>query len=64
MFHTDAGSDNFGQIAKNFFVGNDGLRLEFYGGSGRANPDGVPGTVHYQSSIPVFGAQASYPLNR
>ncbi len=62
MFHTDAGTDNFGQIAESFFVGNDGLRLKFYGGAGRANPDGVLGTVHYQSSITVFGALASYPL--
>ncbi len=62
MFHTDSGTDNFGQIAESFFVGNDGLRLKFYGGAGRANPDGVLGSVHYQSSITVFGGMASYPL--
>jgi hemolysin activation/secretion protein len=62
LFHTSAGTDNFGQASTSAFIGNSGLRLKLYGGAGRANPGGVLREIHYNSAITVFGAQLSYPL--
>jgi hemolysin activation/secretion protein len=62
LFHTEAGTDNFGQIAESFFIGDSGLRVRLYGGAGRAQPAGPLGDVHYQSFITVFGGLLSYPL--
>jgi hemolysin activation/secretion protein len=62
IFHTSAGTDNFGEGSTSAFIGNSGLRIKLYGGTGRANPGGVLREIRYNSSITVFGAQASYPL--
>jgi hemolysin activation/secretion protein len=62
FFHTSGNTDNFGQASESFFIGSDGLRLQLYGGSGRAWPGGALGSVAYESDIEVFGGQLSYPL--
>ena len=62
VFHTEGGTDNFGQASESFFVGDDGLRLKFYGGAGHGTPNGTLGSVRYQSYITVFGCLLSYPL--
>jgi hemolysin activation/secretion protein len=62
IFHTSGGTDNFGQAAESFFIGDSGLRIRLYGGAGRSNPSGVLSQIGYRSSITVFGAQLSYPL--
>ncbi|WP_297493833.1 ShlB/FhaC/HecB family hemolysin secretion/activation protein [Acidocella sp.] len=62
LFHTEVGTDNFGQVSESFFIGDRGLRLKLYGGAGRANPRGTLGAVHYESFITVFGGVLSYPL--
>jgi hemolysin activation/secretion protein len=61
-FHTSAGTDNFGQASTSAFIGDSGLRLKIYGGTGRANPGGVLREIAYNSKITVFGAQLSYPV--
>ena len=62
FYHTSGNTDNFGQASESFFLGTSGLRLKLYGGSGRANPSGVLGSVGYQSQVNVFGGQLSYPV--
>jgi hemolysin activation/secretion protein len=62
MFHASGGTDNFGQAAESFFIGNNGLRVRLYAGYGEANPGGVLREVAYHSSTTVFGAQLSYPV--
>jgi hemolysin activation/secretion protein len=62
LYHTSGNTDNFGQIAESFFIGDRGLRLKLYGGSGRANPTGSLAQVGYQSQLEVFGAALTYPV--
>ncbi len=62
LYHTSGNTDNFGQVSESFFIGTSGLRLKLYGGSGRAHPSGVLGSVGYQSTVNVFGGQLSYPV--
>ncbi|MGE4481453.1 ShlB/FhaC/HecB family hemolysin secretion/activation protein [Acidocella sp.] len=62
FYHTSGNTNNFGQVSESFFIGTSGLRLKLYGGSGRANPSGVLGSVDYQSQVSVFGGQLSYPV--
>jgi hemolysin activation/secretion protein len=62
LFHTSGNTDNFGQAAESFFIGNGGLRLRLYGGAGRAWPSGTLREADYESSIEVFGAALSYPV--
>ncbi|MDE1905742.1 MAG: ShlB/FhaC/HecB family hemolysin secretion/activation protein, partial [Rhodospirillales bacterium] len=62
FYHTSGNTDNFGQVSESFFIGTSGLRARFYGGSGRAHPGGVLGSVGYQSQVSVFGGELSYPV--
>ncbi|MBU6397758.1 MAG: BamA/TamA family outer membrane protein [Rhodospirillales bacterium] len=62
MYHTSGNTDNFGQASESFFIGTSGLRLKVYGGSGRAHPGGVLGSVGYESQVSVFGGELSYPV--
>ncbi len=62
IFHTAGGTDNFGQAAESFYLGNSGLRLKLFGGAGRAFPGGSLREVGYESNITVFGAALSYPV--
>jgi hemolysin activation/secretion protein len=62
IFHTAGGTDNFGQAAESFYLGDDGLRLKLYGGAGRAHPGGTLREAQYESTITVFGAELAYPV--
>ncbi|MBU6419659.1 MAG: BamA/TamA family outer membrane protein [Proteobacteria bacterium] len=62
MYHTSGNTDNFGQASESFFIGTSGLRLKVYGGTGRAHPSGVLGSVGYESQVSVFGGELSYPV--
>ena len=62
LFHTSGGTDNFGQIAESFFIGNEGLRLKLFGGAGRAHPGGALRELGYESNISVFGGLLTYPV--
>lgn len=62
LYHTSHSTDNFGQVSESFFLGGSGLRLKVYGGSGRAQPGGELGAIHYLSQLVVFGGALSYPV--
>lgn len=62
LFHTSGGTDNFGQASTSAFIGDDGLRIKLYGGTGRSQPGGVLRQIDYHSTITVFGGQLSYPM--
>ncbi len=62
LFHTSGNTDNFGQAAESFFIGDSGLRLKVFGGAGRAHPSGVLRELGYESNIAVFGGLLSYPV--
>jgi len=62
LFHTSGGTDNFGEAAESFYLGDRGLRLKLFGGAGRAFPGGALRQVGYESSIQIFGADLSYPV--
>jgi hemolysin activation/secretion protein len=62
FYHTSGNTDNFGQVSESFFLGTSGLRLQLYGGAGRANPSGTLGEVGYRSQVSLFGGQLSYPV--
>ena len=56
LFHTSGNTDNFGQISESFFLGDDGLRLRLYGGSGRANPAVRCARCSIKASFPYSAA--------
>jgi hemolysin activation/secretion protein len=62
IFHTSAGTDNFGQASTSAFIGSDGLRIKLYGGTGRSQPGGILREIDYHSTITVFGGELSYPV--
>jgi hemolysin activation/secretion protein len=64
IFHTDAGTQNFGVASEEFFVGGSGLKVRLYGGSGEANPGGFLRTVGYEGLTTVAGISGSYPVIR
>ena len=42
IFHTNGGTQNFGQASEDFFVGGSGLHIRLYGGNGQATPSDFP----------------------
>ena len=64
LYHTEGGTQNFGQASSEFFVGDSGLRVRLYGGNGQATPAGFLRDIDYHGYTTVFGASASYPLIR
>ena len=64
LFHTEGGTQNFGQASTEAFVGDSGLRVRVYGGYGEALPSGFLRAVNYQGFTTVAGASAIYPLIR
>lgn len=62
LFHTSGNTNNFGQAAESFFVGDSGLRIGLYAGAGRAQPSGTLREIGYRAHLEVFGVNASYPL--
>ena len=64
IYHTDGGTQNFGQASSEFFVGGSGLKVRLYGGYGEAQPSQFLRTIGYQGFTSIFGAAATYPLIR
>jgi hemolysin activation/secretion protein len=68
FYHTFPNSQNFGQIAEEFFIGGSGLKMRFYAGHGNAVPagGGTNGLAEddYHGITNVFGGMLSYPVIR
>ncbi len=64
LYHTDGGTQTFGQASTEFFVGDSGLRMRLYGGQGQATPSGFLRDIDYHGYTTVFGLSAAYPLIR
>jgi hemolysin activation/secretion protein len=64
IYHTDAGTQNYGQGSVEVFLGDTGLKLKAYGGYGEANPSSFLRTIGYEGITTVFGAALTYPVIR
>ncbi len=64
IYHTNGGTQNFGQASSEFFVGGSGLKVRIYGGYGKAQPSGFFRSIGYNGFTTTFGAVAIYPLIR
>lgn len=64
LYQGNAGTQTFGQASEEFYVGDSGLRLRFYGGAGIATPSGELRAIGYQDLIDLGGLSATYPLLR
>jgi hemolysin activation/secretion protein len=67
-YHSFPNSQNFGQLAEEFFIGGSGLKLRLYAGEGNAIPSGGgPSGLaeeNYHGFTDVFGGALSYPVIR
>ena len=64
IYHTDGGTQNFGQASTEFFAGGSGLKVRLSGGTGRAQPSDFLRVIGYRGLTTVLGATATYPLIR
>jgi hemolysin activation/secretion protein len=64
LYHTWPNSQTFGQASSEVFIGDDGLKLRVYGGSGQTSPTGPLALEGYLGITNVFGAVLTYPLLR
>jgi hemolysin activation/secretion protein len=64
MFGAFDGTNIFGQVSEEVFVGGSGLKLKLYGGAGDSTPSGSLGQIGYNGETRVLGGQLSYPLLR
>ena len=64
FYHTNANTQNFGQVTEEAFIGGSGLRARLYAGYGEANPSGFLRDVDYNGTTTVFGGSVTYPLIR
>ena len=64
LFGTARGSQLFGQVAEEMFLGGSGLKLRLYAGSGTADPSGNLGAEGYHGVTTSAGVSLSYPLIR
>lgn len=64
LYHTDGGTQNFGQASTEFFVGGSGLKVRLFGGAGRAQPSDFLRTIGYRGITTTLGGAATYPLIR
>ena len=58
------GTEIFGQISTEFFLGASGLKLKIYAGAGDTTPGGDLALTNYEGRTIIFGTQASYPVVR
>ncbi len=58
------GTNTFGQVAEEFFIGGSGLKFRVYGGAGQSTPSGALRDIDYKGNTQVFGASFSYPVIR
>ena len=64
LFRTYDGTNIFGQISEEFFIGGSGLKLKIYAGAGNTTPGGALKLIGYDADTRVGGMQLSYPLLR
>ena len=64
LYHTDGGTQNFGQASTEFYAGGSGLKLRLYGGYGEAQPSDFLRVIGYHGLTAVFGISAAYPVIR
>ena len=64
IYRSDGGTQNFGQLTTEAFLGGSGLRGRIYGGYGEANPSGFLRDARYQGTTTVFGGALTYPVIR
>jgi hemolysin activation/secretion protein len=64
LYHTWPNSETFGQASVEAFVGDSGLRLKVYGGSGQTSPTGPLAQEGYLGITRVYGAVLTYPAIR
>jgi len=64
LYHTWPNSQTFGQASTEIFLGDDGLRLKIYGGSGQTSPTGPLSVEGYLGTTNVFGLALTYPVLR
>lgn len=64
LYHTWPNSQSFGQATSEFFIGDNGLKLRLYGGSGQTSPTGPLALEGYLGTTNVFGTALTYPAIR
>lgn len=64
LYHTWPTSQTFGQASTEIFLGDSGLKLRVYGGSGETSPTGALALEGYLGTTNVFGAAVTYPVIR
>jgi hemolysin activation/secretion protein len=64
LFGALDGTNVFGQLSEEFFVGASGLKFRIYAGLGESTPSGQLKTIGYHGGTDVFGFQFAYPLVR
>ena len=64
LYHTWPNSQTFGQAASEFFIGDNGLKLRVYGGSGQTAPTGPLALEGYLGITNVFGTALTFPAIR
>ncbi len=64
LYRTWPHSQTFGQASTEIFLGDDGLRLKIYGGTGQTVPTGPLSVEGYDGTTNVFGVGLTYPVLR
>jgi len=64
IFRTSNGTNIFGQLSSEFFLGSQGLKMKVYGGAGNSVPSGTLAAQGYNGDTRVVGTQLSYPVIR
>lgn len=64
LFYASGGTQLFGQVGTEFFVGSSGARVRLYAGTGSANPAAPLRTLGYEGDTTVAGIGVAYPLIR
>ncbi|HEY4171526.1 MAG TPA: ShlB/FhaC/HecB family hemolysin secretion/activation protein [Rhodopila sp.] len=64
LFGAFDGTNLFGQLSEEMYLGGSGLKLKLYAGIGHSSPSGSLALIGYNGVTRVFGGQISYPLIR
>ena len=64
LFGALDGTNVFGQLSEELFVGGSGLKFRIYAGLGESTPSGQLKAIGYHGGTDVFGFQFAYPLVR
>ncbi len=64
LYGANGATQLFGQAALESFIGDSGLKIRLYGGTGNANPYGELSAIGYSGITTIAGAVVTYPLIR